>query len=311
MARTVFRTLLVLGSSGFLGPHVVAAGVRGGAGRVVGVSRSGALSAPVLHDSELVEERALDLREEGALEALFADVRPTAVVNAAALSRMGDCARDPELALELNATVAGRIAAASREHGARLLHVSTDLVFGAVQPYAERYSEADPPAATSEYGRSKIEGEERVIEAHPDALVARLPLLFGDSGGRGLGASDGLLAQVQSGETPGLFRDEWRTPLEVGQAAEALLEALGLGLTGFLHVAGPERISRYDLGIVVLRAAGYGEEAARELVQETTRSRAGVSEERPADASLDGRRARGLLAAELFAPSRALSRRVP
>ena len=96
--------------------------------------------------------------------------------------------------------------------------------------------------------------------------MARLPLLYGNSGGRGLGASDSLLEAIERGEKPRLFVDEWRTPLEVSNAAEALVELLEFDHGGVLHLAGPDRVTRHEFGLAVLRlpwASSPGPPAAR------------------------------------------------
>jgi dTDP-4-dehydrorhamnose reductase len=159
------------------------------------------------------------------------------------------------------------------------------------------------------YGRTKAAGEERVRAADPRAACVRLPLLFGDSAGRGLGASDALLAALARGERPPLFRDEWRTPLDAANAAEALLELSQGESTGTLHVAGPERLSRLELGLAILEAHGLSRAEAEARVAACDRASLGLAAERPADTSLDASHARALLATPLLAPREALGAR--
>ena len=83
--------------------------------------------------------------------------------------------------------------------------------------------------------------------------------------------------------------------------AAALVELAGRSETGLLHVAGPERVNRHQLGLLALEAAGLSEDEARERVRAGTRADLGL-EHRPADVSLDARRARALLRAPLRAP---------
>jgi dTDP-4-dehydrorhamnose reductase len=127
----------------------------------------------------------------------------------------------------------------------------------------------------------------------------RLPLLYGDSFGRGRGASDSLLAAIARGERPTLFTDEWRTPLDVEDAARALVELAGTGTSGILHVGGPDSMSRHELGLAVLRARGMDEASARAAIRPGTRAEAGLEAARARDASLDSRRAESILAARL------------
>ncbi len=310
MARqhsAVARHLLILGASGFLGPHVVAAAQQAGwrvsvASRAPGAAPRCAGRAP----DALAE---WDAEQAGATAELIESVRPAAVLLAAALARTDECERAPARAFALNAGLPREVARLSRERGLRLVHVSTDLVFGGLPAREARYTEVDPPSPVHVYGRSKAEGEAGVLSEHPAALVVRLPLLYGDSGGRGLGASDALLAALARGERPALFKDEWRTPLAAGDAALALVELLGRDVRGLLHVAGPERLSRLELGLAFLDARGLTRSPAAGGVHGVLRAELGLADLRPRDVSLDASRARALLSTPLRAPRDALAHR--
>ena len=297
----VSRSLLLLGASGFLGPHLVrAAHARGW--RVAAASREPARAprAPGVVPDEL---HAFDARAPADLSRLLETIRPAAICLASALSRVDECEREPALAATLNAELPGELARLARAQGARLVHLSTDLVFGARPPRGERYDEDDPASPVHVYGRTKAEGEERVLAAAPAALVLRLPLLYGESFGRGLGAGDQLLAALERGERPTLFHDEWRTPLEAGNAAEAVLELLEGEARGRLHLAGPARLNRHELALAVLAASGRAVQAE---LRAAPRAALGLERLRPRDVSLDARRARARLATVLLAPDEAL-----
>lgn len=305
------RDLLILGASGFLGPHLVRAASAAGWRARAAVHRPGAWPTP-----EAPELFPWEAERSGELERLLERTRPSAAVLAAALARGAACEAEPERAWRLNAELPAELGRLCAARGIRLVHVSTDLVFGARPPRREAtepgspgFDELDPPAPTSLYGRTKASGEERLLEVFPGALVARLPLLFGDSLGRGLGASDQILAALERGERPALFTDEWRTPLEVGNAARALVELAGTELAGRLHVAGPERLSRHALGLLVLEARGLPPDERTSRVRPARRAELGLAEQRPADVCLDASRARACLATPLLAPRVALAAR--
>lgn len=302
------RSVLILGASGFLGPHLVRA-ARARGWRVLAAVRT-PHAVPWLAEGVPDECCPWDAEQPGALADLLARVRPDALLSAAALARVEACEREPERATALNVELPAEAARLCRARGLRLVHVSTDLVFGARAPRAQGFGEDEPPAPVHAYGRSKAAGEERVLRACPAALVVRLPLLYGDSGGRGLGATDGILAALARGERPALFTDEWRTPLEAGNAARALLELLDGGQRGLLHVAGPERLTRFELGLALLLARGHAPAAAHARLRALTRAELGLTQ-RPADVALDASRARALLATPLLAPRAALSATLP
>lgn len=283
--------LLVTGAGGFLGAHVVERGRLAG-WEVLAHLRLPRAQAPWLAASEVVPR---ELGKIAGLRAWLERLAPTAVVHTAALARAAECEGDPALATRINVEASRELARACAGIGARFVHVSTDLVFGALPAPRGGFPESAAPAPISHYGATKLAAEHAVVAADPLALVARLPLLLGPSHGRALGASDALIDALARGEAPRLFEDEWRTPLDVRSAAEALVELAGMPLAGLLHVAGPERMSRYELGRRVLRHSGQRADRVRALLEATTRAAQGQERTRPADVSLDASRARGLL----------------
>ncbi len=297
---------LILGAGGFLGPHLVRAALAAGTAPVLGVRRA-ADPIPGLGPREGLTLRATDARRPEAVVRLLDRERPRVVLLAAALSRVADCEHDPGQAETLNTELPERVARWCAAEGVRLVFVSTDLVFGGEPPRGERYTEEDPPRPLHAYGHTKAEGERRVRRSAPEALVVRLPLLYGDSAGQGLGASDSVLAAVARGERPRLFRDEWRTPLDVADAARATVEAASSPLQGLLHVAGPRRLSRLELGLETLRARKRGS-GSEDTVDSATRAEAGLAEIRAADVSLDSSRALRVLRTPLPPPEEALRR---
>ena len=116
--------------------------------------------------------------------------------------------------------------------GARVIHVSTDLVFdGEHGPYAED----DEPRPVSEYGKAKLEAERLLPD---DALIVRTSLLYG----KPAGPQERLAADPHAV----FYTDEIRCPTRVDELAAALLELAQSDLTGVLHVAGPDAVSRLD-----------------------------------------------------------------
>ena len=304
LERTGTAGVLVLGASGFLGAQLVR---RLGAAEA---RRRGALSGVCRRPEALLEILtvppacalvAQDLAPAGAGAEIVRRLRPRCVFLVAALARPAACEGDPASAERLNSELPGEVAGACAALGSRLVHVSTDLVFAGRAP-GGGYPETAVPDAASIYGRSKARGESAVLESYPTALVVRLPLLYGDSMGRGLGASDGLLAALQRGERPHLFADEWRTPLDVAAAAGALVDLAETDAGGLMHVAGPRRLSRLELGQAVLAAGGQAADRLRPAVRSSIPGCA----DRPRDVSLCSARALALLPKPLPSPEQAL-----
>jgi dTDP-4-dehydrorhamnose reductase len=181
----------------------------------------------------------------------------------------------PGLPAEWSTNVHGSETVARAVAGARLIHLSTDLVFDGRRG---RYRERDATGPVSSYGRSKAEAERRVAAVHPEATIARTSLLYG---GPEPGPQE-LLARRGTR----FFVDEIRSPARVGDLAEALLELLPLELRGPLHLGGEDDVSRFDFAVAL------GADPARIEPAHTTPDRA-------PDVSLDSSRARALLRTRL------------
>ncbi|HEV7640729.1 MAG TPA: SDR family oxidoreductase [Gaiellaceae bacterium] len=176
---------------------------------------------------------------------------------------------------EWEVNVEGSAALAEAARGVRLVHLSTDLVFDGKRG---RYREHDVPAPVNAYGRSKAEAERLVDELHREATIARTSLIYG-------GAEPGPQERLAT-EGTRFFVDEIRSPVQVGDLAEALLEVVTLELPGPLHLGGADDLSRFDFA-VMLGADPERIEAAH------------TSPDRAPDVSLDSSRAAGVLQTRL------------
>ena len=175
----------------------------------------------------------LDLPDAAAVEAAFARVAPDVVVHTAYRQADEHLERD---VVEATANVAR----ASASIGARLVHLSSDLVFDGNHRPPARYSERDVPRPASAYGRSKLAAEHLVRAGGANALVVRTSLLYGKP--------DGPQERLARRDDVTFYTDEIRTPIHVADLAEALLELAGRGdVRGVLHVGGPEALSRLEL----------------------------------------------------------------
>ncbi|MCU1416333.1 MAG: rfbD [Schumannella sp.] len=121
----------------------------------------------------------LDIRDAAAV--LEAAAGSEVVINAAAYTRVDDAEAHEDDAHAVNAIGAENAARAAAEAGARFVQLSTDYVFDgrAEDPYRED-APRDPAGA---YGRTKAEGEERVLAAHPSPFIVRTAWLYGAAGG--------------------------------------------------------------------------------------------------------------------------------
>jgi dTDP-4-dehydrorhamnose reductase len=212
------------------------------------------------------------------------------ILHAAAIARIDAGFQDPERAAQVNTRGTALLAELAERTGARLVLVSTDLVFDGERG---NYREGDPPNPLSVYGRTKADAEATVLATNGNA-VARVSLLFGPSmWGTLLGRPsffDTTVEALRTGRPVTLFTDEWRTPLALTAAAESLIALVESDVSGLLHLGGPERLSRLEMGHMLAEHLG----ASSESIIAARREDVPSAEPRPRDTSLDSSRWRAL-----------------
>lgn len=212
------------------------------------------------------------------------EIGPEVVIHTAALSAVADCLREPERADLVNHRATARLGRWCCARGVRLVFVSTDMVFdGETAPY----DEASVPGPLSEYGRSKLRGEQAVLEqCH---LVARVALMVGPALGEGQSYYDQLVGNLRAGRPVSLFQDEWRGMISYEDAAEGLVRLARSPASGVVHLAGP-RLSRLEMGSQLAKHL-----AVPELVSAGQRADYASPEPRPRDLTMVSRRWNELL----------------
>lgn len=123
----------------------------------------------------------LDVTSPESVQSVLDEVKPEIVLNCAAYSDVDAAENDEEAAFLVNADGPDLIARWCVEHGARLVHVSTDCVFAGRA--STPYDEDTPVAPRSAYGRSKAAGERAVLSSGADAFVVRTAWIYGGVGG--------------------------------------------------------------------------------------------------------------------------------
>ncbi len=264
--------LLVVGAGGYLGGEVCRQAVAAGE-QVAGTVHRTPVRLPG------VPSYPLDLRDRVAVRDLITRLRPDVVVNTA--YRIDDWA--------VTADGAAHVALAAAEAGARLVHLSSDALHaGRPAPYGDDVA----PTPVYPYGAAKAAAETAVRAIDPRAVLVRTSLIVGDERSKQvqlcLDALDGRAR---------LFTDEFRCPIAVQDLAGAVLELAAADHAGVLNVAGPEAVSRAELGVLVARWRGI------DPARLATSRAADQPQARPADVRLDSRRAVGLLTTRLRAVS--------
>jgi dTDP-4-dehydrorhamnose reductase len=265
-------TLLLTGATGFLGRRL-ALGLAG-PWRVAGAGRT--VAAP--------GSLAMDLADPDSIRRAFDAARPAAVVHSGAIAAPDACEKDPALARRVNADATRLLAGLCGASGARLVFISTDLVFDGEKG---RYVEDDAPNPLSVYGRVKLEAEESVLAKAPGAAVVRIAAAYGRPLGGRPCFVDELRAALFQGRPVAAFTDQWRTPTAADGLSEVLLRLLAEpDLSGVFHWGGADRATRFEAAVTLCRAFGFDESLVRPARMNDKRAPA----PRPRDSSLDSSR---------------------
>lgn len=226
-------TTLIIGGSGFLGNELIRQATAAG-------HATAATYATEPGDTAQAKWHHLDLTEAARLNDVMARVRPRLVVNVSS-------SKD-----DWTVTAQGpiRLAMAAAEHGSRLVHVSSDAVFSGAQVH---YDESCLPDPLTPYGAAKAAAETGVLAVYPEAAVARTSLILG----HGRSVHEHVVHKLAAGTRDGvLFTDDIRCPVHVADLAAALLELASSDAAGIHHLAGPDALSRHELGILIARRDG-------------------------------------------------------
>jgi dTDP-4-dehydrorhamnose reductase len=222
--------------------------------RIAVVGAGGQLGAALVHayaashETTAFTRAQLDVSDETAVAAVMARVRPELILNGAAFTDVDAAEDHPVDALNANAFGVRALARSAREHGATLVHYSSDFVFDgrATTPYTE----ADQPNPRSVYAASKLLGEWFAQDA-PRAYVLRVESLFGETPGAGpaKGSAAGILKTLLAGGSPKVFEDRTVSPsyltdivgatrhLIASQASPGLYHCVNSGLCTWLQFA--------------------------------------------------------------------------
>ncbi|MGE5331255.1 MAG: dTDP-4-dehydrorhamnose reductase [Nitrospirota bacterium] len=148
-------------------------------------------------------------------------LRPDVIVNAAAHTAVDKAESEPEFARLLNATTPGVLAEEAARLGAWLVHYSTDYVFdgSGTRPWVE----TDTPAPLSCYGRTKLEGEQRIQQSGCKHLILRTSWVYAARGGN---FAKTMLRLAQERDRLTVIDDQWGAPTGADLLADVTAHAL-------------------------------------------------------------------------------------
>jgi dTDP-4-dehydrorhamnose reductase len=257
--------VVVTGACGLLGAHV-ASGLAN-AHDVVGIDRHpwwGGRPVEILRG---------DLADAEFVQDTIARQAPELIVHCAGSADVDAFERNPEQAYFVNVELPRRLLAAAPER-CRFVYISTDSIFGAEGSFHTEYEE---PFPVNVYTRSKVEGE-RVCRDH---LVVRTNF-YGWSSGRKKTFAEWLFASLENATPITLFDDFFFTPIHAADLVHCLDWLIAHNAKGVFHVAGRDRVSKYEFGVHMAKLMG----ASMANVKRGSLRDARLAARRPLDMSL-------------------------
>ena len=198
----------------------------------------------------------LDITDPAAVKAAVKDNQVNYIINCAAYTAVDKAEDNEELCRRLNSFAVCVLGDAAREAGAKMIHVSTDYVFSGTG--YRPYKETDGTRPVSVYGRTKLAGEEGLMEVCPDAVIIRTAWLYSEFGSNFVKT---VLRLGKERDELGFVFDQIGTPTYAGDLAAMILSVVtadekGAFVPGIYHYSNEGVCSWYDFTVKILQIAG-------------------------------------------------------
>lgn len=201
----------------------------------------------------------IEITDMTSVKQMFHQYKPDIIINTAAYVRVDDCELERDKAFLINAIGARNVAVASQELGAKLVHISTDYIFGGeVEPSTVPYTEFDTPVPLNCYGRSKLAGENLVQHLCHKHFIVRSSGLFGVAGASGKGGNfvETILGLAKERDELKVVHDQVSSPTYTKDLAQKIAQLVETEYYGIFHVTNRGSCSWYDFAREILRLAG-------------------------------------------------------
>ncbi|MFK7892130.1 MAG: dTDP-4-dehydrorhamnose reductase [Granulosicoccus sp.] len=199
----------------------------------------------------LESDGRVDIRDKQAVKLVIEQLQPDVVINAAAYTAVDKAESEPDLAFAVNEAGVENLAAAASSIGSRMLHVSTDFVFG--QSDGKPFETNSAVSPVSVYGKSKLAGEQCLQRLLPqDSLIIRTAWVYSAHGGNFVKT---MLRLMGEREELGVVADQTGSPTWAFSLAEAIWRAVDRKVVGISHWTGAGVASWYDFAVAIAEEA--------------------------------------------------------
>jgi dTDP-4-dehydrorhamnose reductase len=215
----------------------------------------------VLQDFELIllTDKDIEISDMSSVKQAFSKYKPGIIINTAAYVRVDDCEDEKDKAFRVNALGARNVAVVAQELGAKLVHISTDYVFGGeAEPRTTPYTEFDTPVPLSIYGKSKLAGENLVRHFCLRHFIVRTSGLFGVAGSMGKGGNfiETMLRLSKEHDELRVVDDQVFSPTYTMDLARKIAQLMTIDYYGIFHITNRGACSWYEFTTEILKLAG-------------------------------------------------------
>ncbi|ABE55940.1 dTDP-4-dehydrorhamnose reductase [Shewanella denitrificans OS217] len=202
-----------------------------------------------------LDREQLDITDANEVSKVVAEFKPDIIINAAAYTAVDRAEKECELAYAINRDGPYNLALAANDVNALIIHLSTDYVFSGNS--SESYVESDKTGPQSEYGRSKLAGEQAVVLACSRHIILRTAWVFGEHGNNFVKT---MLRLAKTRDTLDVVADQFGGPTYAGDIAKAILAISnqvmkGNQAYGVYHYSGFPHVSWYDFAKTIFSTA--------------------------------------------------------
>jgi len=215
----------------------------------------------VLRDFELIPltHKDIEIGDMNSVKRAFNKYKPDIIINTAAYVRVDDCEDGKDKAFQVNALGARNVAVVAQELGARLVHLSTDYVFGGeAEPRTIPYTEFDTPVPPNVYGKSKLAGENLVRHFCLSHFIVRASGLFGVAGSSGKGGNfiETMVRLARERDELKVVNDQVFSPTYTRDLAPKIAQLIATEYYGIFHITNRGYCSWYEFAKEILKQAG-------------------------------------------------------
>lgn len=180
----------------------------------------------------------------------FNGFQPDYCINCAAYTAVDKAEQESEMAYIINAESVGILAAVSREHHCKFIHISTDYVFSGDSP--KPYVETDATGPVSVYGKSKLAGELEALKQCPDAIIIRTSWVYSFYGNNFVKT---MMRLMKERNEISVVSDQIGSPTWAGDLAAFIMHVINdpTWKNGIYHFSNLGEISWYDFAIEIKR----------------------------------------------------------